>query len=72
MSFARELDISSCGATVQEAASNLDEAVSGFLDAARERGTLREILEEAGFTQEDNTKWHAPNLVSMEKMHLAI
>jgi hypothetical protein len=42
------LDVSSCGATDDEARHNIRDAVRGFLAASAEMGTLSDILEEAG------------------------
>lgn len=47
VSYAPELDISSCGETVAKAKKNLLEAVEGFLETAEGMGSLVEILEEA-------------------------
>ena len=44
-----ELDVSSCGETEEKARTNIKDAVRGFLEAAEHKGTLDEILEEAGY-----------------------
>lgn len=44
-----ELDISSCGDTEAQARRNIRDAVAGFLETARQMGTLKEILEESGY-----------------------
>lgn len=41
-----ELDISSCGDSEAQARKNIRDAVSGFLETAKELGTLKDILEE--------------------------
>jgi len=41
-----ELDISSCGDSEAQARRNIRDAVSGFLETAKELGTLKDILEE--------------------------
>ena len=46
VSYAKELDVSSCGKTIREAKKNLIEAVECFLETAEEMGTLEEILKE--------------------------
>jgi predicted RNase H-like HicB family nuclease len=43
-----ELDVSSCGDTETDARRNIAYAVQGFLETARELGTLNDILQEAG------------------------
>lgn len=40
--------MSSCGDTEADARRNIADAVQGFLETARELGTLNDILQEAG------------------------
>lgn len=47
IAYVPELDVSSCGDTEAEARRNISDAVQGFLETAREHGTLKEILIEA-------------------------
>ena len=72
VSYAPELDISSCGKTVEEAEAHLQEAVEGFVEAAQDRGTLEEVLEEAGFTRQPDTSWSPRQVLATQRMHLAI
>jgi predicted RNase H-like HicB family nuclease len=62
-----ELDVSSCGDTADLARRNVQDAVRGFLDTAREMGTLTEILEEAGYRREGEV-WRAPEFVSLDRL----
>lgn len=71
VSYNPELDISSCGKSVDEARRNLKEAVELFLEEAEKMGTLKEILEEAGFEKENKKVWKAPEIISIEKTQLA-
>ena len=65
----RELDVSSCGDTVEEARKNLKTAVRLFLEEAKKLGTLNQILDEAGYRRvRGNGGWQAPELVAMERM----
>jgi predicted RNase H-like HicB family nuclease len=68
VSYAPELDISSCGETVAKAKKNLLEAVECFLETAEKMGTLMEILEEAGFSKRGRV-WEARKVVSVEKKY---
>ncbi len=61
VSYAPELDVSSCGDSVREARGRLREAVALFLEEAAHRGTLREILSESGFEKRGDT--YAPRRV---------
>jgi len=49
VAYVPALDLSSCGATDDEARRNIRDAVRGFLAASADLGTLDEILEEAGY-----------------------
>jgi len=52
VAYVPALDLSSCGATHEDARRNLRDAVRGFLKASAEMGRLDEILEEAGYQSE--------------------
>jgi len=71
VSYAKELEVCSCGRTIKEAKKNLIEAVECFLETAEEMGTLDQILEEAGFVKKRKI-WKAPDIVSTEKTKVAI
>ena len=43
----------------------------GFLDTAREQGTLNDILQEAGYRFE-NDRWNEPELVGVEHMSVGL
>lgn len=62
-----ELNVSSCGDTAEQARRMISEAVTLFLETAKEQGTLREILEESGYRLE-NGRWVEPELVGVEHM----
>ncbi|MGH7814294.1 MAG: type II toxin-antitoxin system HicB family antitoxin [Candidatus Binataceae bacterium] len=64
-----ELDVSSCGTSLEEARKNVAGAVEGFLKTSAELGTLDEILEEAGYVRAAGG-WQAPELVSHDRMTL--
>jgi len=65
------LDLSSCGATDEEARRNIRDAVRGFLGASADMGTLDEILREAGY-QQDGDNWRAPEFVSIDRLTMSI
>jgi predicted RNase H-like HicB family nuclease len=52
VAYVPALDVSSCGATDEEARRNIRDAVRGYLAASADLGTLDEILREAGYHQE--------------------
>lgn len=49
MAYCQELDISSCGNTVEHAREMLKTAVRLFLEEAEKMGTIEDILEEARY-----------------------
>lgn len=72
VSYAPELDVSSCGHSAPEAQKNLQDAVAGFLEVARDKGTLEDILEEAGFSREDTARWQPRRVLATDRMQLAM
>lgn len=70
VSYAPEFEVSSCGYTLEEAKKNLKDAVTGFLETARDIGTLQSILEEAGYTYK-NKHWLDQELLVMDRLSLA-
>ncbi|MEK7208179.1 MAG: hypothetical protein AAB699_01360 [Patescibacteria group bacterium] len=70
VSFNPELRVASCGKTPEHAKANLRDAIRGFLLSAYKKGTLAEILEEAGFVKEKRA-WRDPYLVSLDRLTLA-
>ena len=64
VAYVPELDLSSCGATNDEARKNIRDAVSGFLETSADMGTLNEILEEAGYHRNGDA-WEAPEFVAL-------
>jgi len=71
VAYVPELDVSSCGATNEEARRNIRDAVPGFRETSAEMGTLAEILEEAGY-QRDGETWRAPEFVSLDRFTLSV
>ena len=48
-SYCPDLDIGSCGHTVEEARKNLKEALEIFIEETSKSGALEDLLEEAGY-----------------------
>jgi len=62
-----EFNVSSCGDTAEQARRMIAEAVTLFLETAKQQGTLEDILEESGYRLE-NGRWVGPELVGVEHM----
>ena len=71
VAYVPALDVSSCGATHDEARRNIRDAVRGFLASSAKMGTLDEILQEAGYEREGET-WRAPEFVSVDRLTMSI
>ena len=72
VSYCPELDVSSCGCSVDEARKNLLEAVGIFLEETKRMGTLNDVLKEAGYTPVEGKTglWNSPDLILTEKTEL--
>jgi predicted RNase H-like HicB family nuclease len=66
-----ELDVSSCGETQEKARVNIEDAVRGFLEVAEAKGTLDEILEEAGY-ERVGSEWKAPEFVGLNRVTMRL
>ena len=66
VAYCPELDISSCGNTVEHAKEMLKTAVKLFIEEAEKIGTLKDILEEASYKKDASGKWIPPKLVATE------
>ena len=59
-----DLSVSSFGETPIEARESLKEAVEGFIEECESMGTLKEVLEEAGYAKSKNHSSRSNNLTS--------
>jgi predicted RNase H-like HicB family nuclease len=66
-----ELDVSSCGETQAKARIDIEDAVRGFLEAAEAKGTLNEILEEAGYKRV-GSEWKVPEFVGLDRVTMRL
>ena len=71
VAYVPSLDVSSCGATDEEARRNIRDAVRGFLATSADMGTLDEILQETGYEREGEN-WRAPEFVSVDRLTMSI
>jgi len=66
VAYCPELDVSSCGNSVDHAKEMLKTAIRLFVEEAEKMGTLGDILEEANYKMDVNGKWLPPKLVANE------
>ena len=71
VAYAPELDVSSCATTKTKAQKNLLEAVRLFLEEAEKKGSLNQILEEAGFV-ERKEKFEGPKFITTRRVTLPL
>lgn len=66
IAYCPELDVSSCGNSVEHAKAMLNTAVRLFVEEAEKMGTLVDILEEAKYRKDESGRWVPPKLVATE------
>lgn len=57
-----ELDVASQGKTLEEAQLMLKEAITLFIETAKDMGTLNKILRESGFVKKEK-QWTSPSIM---------
>ena len=71
IAYCPELDISSCGNTVEHAKEMLKTAVRLFVEEANKMGTLDDILDEARYRKDPSGRWQPPELIATELVSLS-
>ena len=66
VAYCPELDISSCGETIEHAKKMLKTAVRLFIEEAEKMGTLEDILFESNYTKDEKGRWIPPKLVATD------
>jgi predicted RNase H-like HicB family nuclease len=66
IAHAMPLDVASFGATPEAARQAVDEAIRVFLLAADEHGTLKEVLQDAGYRR-SGKQWSSPAWLGIEQ-----
>jgi predicted RNase H-like HicB family nuclease len=71
IAFCPELDISSCGETVERAKEMLKAAIKLFIEEAEKMGTLEDILEESRYKRDAGGRWLPPRLIATELVSMS-
>ena len=71
IAHAMPLAVASAGSTPPTARAALEQAVRLFLRTAEDHGTLKEVLEEAGYVL-DGAQWRSPAWVGIEQASVAV
>ncbi len=66
-----ELNVSSFGETIEDAKKSIREAIEIFVEECRELGTLEDVLEESGFSKNNNS-WVSRKPIAEEDLAFAI
>ena len=72
ISYCPELDIASCGETVDQAKKNLKEVILINLEEAQKLGTFDNLLEEAGFDETQGVFTLRKELVGFTPIEVAL
>jgi predicted RNase H-like HicB family nuclease len=72
VSYCPELDIASCGETMDQAKKNLGEVILINLEEAQKIGTLENLLKEAGFDEDQGIFSLRKELVGFTPIEVAI
>jgi len=73
VSYCPELDVASCGETVDQARMNLQEVILINLEETKKMGTFDRFLEEAGFCKEqDNILSARKELIGFRPIEIAV
>ena len=73
VSYYPELDMASCGESVEESKKNLKEVISINFEECRKMGVLNQLLQDAGFTEnQDNVLLARKELVSFSPLEVGI
>jgi hypothetical protein len=72
VSYCPELDIASCGETTNQAKKNLGEVILINLEEAQKIGTLGNLLQEAGFDEDQGIFSIRKELVGFTPIEVAI
>jgi hypothetical protein len=73
VSYCPELDIASCGESLEESKKNLKQVISINFVECRKTGTLNQLLQDAGFAEDQNNVLLArKELVSFSPLEVSI
>jgi len=70
VAYCPELDLSSCGNSVQHAKEMLRTAIRLFLEEAEKMGTLEDILSEIHYTVNHDGRCVPPKIIAAEEVSL--
>jgi predicted RNase H-like HicB family nuclease len=71
VAYVPELDVSSWGATQEDAMRNIRDAVQGFLESSAAIGSLEWILEESGY-RHNGSAWEPPEFVGLDRQTASV
>ncbi|MFA6413161.1 MAG: hypothetical protein WCW53_10735 [Syntrophales bacterium] len=73
VAYCPELDMASCAESIEGAKSNLKDVISINFEECKKMGTLDQLLQEAGFTEDhDNVMFARKELVGFSPLEVGI
>ncbi len=66
IAYCPELDISSCGDSIENSKEMLKTAIMLFIEEAESMGTLEEILAESNYRKDKTDRWIPPKIITSE------
>lgn len=70
--YCPELDLATCGHTIEEAQHNLREVIEVFFEETAKMGTLQDLLAEAGFNLEETAEEPIRHLVAITPLQVPL
>ena len=71
IAYCPELDISSCGESIEHAKKMLKTSVRLFIEEAEKMRTLEDILEESRYKKDASGRWLPPKLLATEVVSIS-
>jgi len=71
VAYCPELDISSCGESIEHAKEMLKTSVRLFIEEAEKMRTLEDILEESRYKKDASGRWLPPRLLATEVVSIS-
>ena len=71
VAYCPELDISSCGESIEHAKEMLKTSVRLFIEEAEKMRTLEDILEESRYKKDASGRWLPPKLLATEVVSIS-
>ncbi len=72
VSYCPELNVASCGESIEQAKMNLKEVIQINIDETQKMGTFDQFLQDAGFVEEENIFFVRKELVGFSPLEVRV